>query len=173
MLLNGGGSIIGMKVTAAVAMSRAGRSRLPTSSVLLSAQMGYSKLLRNVTPLYRPTPRGLAAAAALVVPLEICTFWVMSSVVVIVLKMPAVPHSCTSVLGMPSVSPGPLPVSLRASYQVIAGKPVVGSTDRAGMNWLEVPPSSLTRAEVLQVAPASAEKRRRMSVSFDSLVASS
>ena len=46
---------------------------------------------------------------------------------------------------------------LRASYQVTARLPVLWSTARAGLNWLFVPGSSLTRTRGLQVAPSSSE----------------
>src|SRR5512140_798512 len=68
------------------------------------------------------------------------------------------PHSCASVLGRPSVSPvPPVPRSLRASYQVTARLPVVGSSDIFGMNWLLTVLSSFTRTPPLQVAPLSSE----------------
>src|SRR5215813_1401173 len=68
-----------------------------------------------------------------------------------------VPHICVSVFGTPSVSPAPLPVSLRASCQLTPTNPVVWSTASHDMNWLLVPLSSLTITGVLQLAPPSSE----------------
>src|SRR5438477_12939269 len=68
------------------------------------------------------------------------------------------PQTCASSLGMPSVSPAPpAPRSLRASYQLTARLPLVGSREILGRNWLLVVLSSFTRTPALQVAPLSSE----------------
>src|SRR5438128_996944 len=63
-----------------------------------------------------------------------------------------------SSLGTPFVSPAPWsPLSFRASYHATATKPVVGSREILGLNWLVVPVSSLTLTGVLHVAPSLSE----------------
>src|SRR5437588_9498935 len=60
-----------------------------------------------------------------------------------------------SSFGTPSVSPYlPLPASLRASCHDTATAPVLWSRAMAGMNWLVVPLSLLSRTGGLHVTPA-------------------
>src|SRR6059036_2245646 len=75
------------------------------------------------------------------------------------------PQNCASSSGTPSVSPAPpVPRSARESYQTTAIRPVVGSSEIFGRNWLLVVASSLTRTGPLQVAPSSSERRTSTSV---------
>src|SRR5438552_18382050 len=75
------------------------------------------------------------------------------------------PQNCASSFGTPSVSPAPpVPRSLRESYQTTAIRPLVGSSESFGRNWLFLVASSLTRTGALQVLPESSEKRTETSV---------
>src|SRR5207249_1987849 len=68
------------------------------------------------------------------------------------------PQTWASSLGTPSVSPAPpVPRSFRASYQITAICPVVGSSEIFGRNCEFVVVSSLTRVGPLHVAPPSTE----------------
>src|SRR5713226_5953106 len=96
----------------------------------------------------------LCASAAFEVPVLICRLGVNACPSAL-----NAPQNWASVLGRPSVSPPPVPVSLRASYQATARFPVLGSSEILGRNWLLVVASSLTRTGVLQLEPWLSEYR--------------
>src|SRR5439155_25205130 len=117
--------------------------------------------LSKATPAKSPNSLGPPLRIALDGPLAT---WTLGEKELPPSALPAA-KTIASVSTCPSVSPAPLPLSSRQSYQETAILPVVWSTARSGQNWLLAPVSSLTRRRWLQVEPLLSEKLTNVSVS--------